>query len=103
MSPTLREAMNMAERGKQMAAEVRELHQEEEPEQLELFEGLAITQYRGSLAAGGFIKLDEAFKPDARVTITCEAHVSKVTMVTKKGRRQHVFVIDADTVKITKA
>jgi hypothetical protein len=34
--PTLQEAQTMLERSKAMAAEVRELHAEEEPEQLEM-------------------------------------------------------------------
>jgi len=105
--PTLDEAMRMAERGKQMAAEVRELHQEAEQLELSLFEGMSVTEYRGSLAAAGFIKLDEELAPGTRVKITTEGYVSKVTFVKKKdkesGRRQHVIVVEADSTKITKA
>jgi len=107
VSPTLDEAMRMAERGKQMAATVRELHSDDEPEQLAIFEDMPITEYRGSLAAGGFIKLDQELAPGTRVTITSEGYVSKVTFVKRKGkdsgRRQHVIVVEADSTKITKA
>jgi hypothetical protein len=97
----------MAVRSEEMAAEANVTPIKEEPEQLSMFEKQPVHEHRASLAAAGYIEIGDEFKVGARVQISAEGWVKRVSFIKDKDKgiltRQHVIVIEADSTQITEA
>jgi hypothetical protein len=72
------------------------------PEQLGLFEGTPVNEYKASLTAAGYLDMDTELKVGSRVSIVSEGYVSKVIFHKHKGitTRQHVIVVDGEETTI---
>jgi hypothetical protein len=96
--PTLEEAMRMAERSKTMGEVARMKPKEDAPaEQLGLFDGEPVHAFKASLAAAGYITIDDKLKKNQRVKITAEGYVRKVANFDEKNGvsvLQFVVVVD---------
>lgn len=88
-----------------MAAELKSVEDNEKREQLALFEGTPVHEFRASLAAAGYLEVDDTFGVGDRVTVAAEGYVSKVVFHQRKGVtvRQHIIVVDAETAELKTA